>query len=35
VDASFDDDAMSLRFDGLKRVDGASGLGDHHVTVQG
>jgi predicted RecB family nuclease len=30
VDASFDDDAMSLRFDGLKRVDGASGLGDHH-----
>jgi predicted RecB family nuclease len=30
TDASFDDDAMSLRFDGLKLVDGASGLGDHH-----
>jgi predicted RecB family nuclease len=30
VDAYHEDDAVVLRFDALRRVDGASGLGDHH-----
>jgi len=30
IDVSLDDDAMSLRIDGLKRVAGTSGLGDYH-----
>src|SRR4051794_30968676 len=30
VDATLEDDALSLRLDALKRVDGASKLGDHH-----
>jgi predicted RecB family nuclease len=29
-DASFEDDGLSFRLDGLKRTDGASKLGDHH-----
>src|SRR5262249_40998191 len=30
ADADLEDDSMSLRFDALKRADGASKLGDHH-----
>src|SRR5690242_1919433 len=30
ADAIVEDDGMSIRFDGLKRADGASRLGDHH-----
>jgi predicted RecB family nuclease len=30
TDAGLEDDATSLRFDALKRADGASKLGDHH-----
>ena len=30
VDAILEDDDMSIRFDALKRADGASKLGDHH-----
>jgi predicted RecB family nuclease len=30
ADAELQDESLSLRFDGLKRVDGASKLGDHH-----
>ena len=30
VDAVVEDDGMSIRFDALKRVDGASKLGQHH-----
>ena len=30
LDATLEDDAFSLRFDGLKRVDGPSKLGDYH-----
>jgi predicted RecB family nuclease len=30
VDADFDDDDLTLRFDGLKRADGTSKLGEHH-----
>src|SRR5215217_3181106 len=30
ADAILEDDAMSLRFDALKRADGASKLGEHH-----
>src|SRR3954452_14909055 len=30
LDATLEDDSMSLRFDGLKRVDGSSQLGDFH-----
>ena len=30
ADATLEDDGMSLRFDALKRADGASKLGDHH-----
>ena len=30
ADADLEDDGLSLRFDGLKRVDRASELGDHH-----
>src|SRR5215469_13479802 len=30
VDAVIEDDGMSIRFDALKRVDGASKLGGHH-----
>jgi predicted RecB family nuclease len=30
LDATLDDDSLSLAFDGLKRVDGASKLGDFH-----
>src|SRR3954451_19519284 len=30
VDAVVEDDGMSIRFDALKRVDGASKLGGHH-----
>src|SRR5262249_30805712 len=30
TDAHLKDDAMLVRFDALKRADGASGLGDHH-----
>jgi predicted RecB family nuclease len=30
LDATLEDDLMSLRFDGLKRVDGSSKLGDFH-----
>src|SRR5947209_2674928 len=30
LDIDLEDEALSLRFDGLKRADGASKLGDHH-----
>ena len=30
ADATLEDDGLSLRFDALKRADGASKLGDHH-----
>ena len=30
LDATLEDDSFSLRFDGLKRVDGPSKLGDFH-----
>src|SRR5271166_236576 len=30
ADAILEDDGMSIRFDGLKRADGASKLGEHH-----
>src|SRR5262249_41426651 len=30
VDADLEDEALSLRFDALKRVDGPSKVGDHH-----
>ena len=30
VDAILEDDGMSIRFDALKRADGASKLGEHH-----
>ncbi len=30
IDVNLDDDALSLRFDGLNRVDGTSALGDYH-----
>jgi predicted RecB family nuclease len=30
TDAQLEDDAISLRFDALRRADGASALGDHH-----
>ena len=30
ADADLEDDGLSLRFDALKRADGASKLGDHH-----
>ena len=30
LDATLEDDLLSLRFDGLKRVDGPSKLGDFH-----
>ena len=30
VDVELEDDVMSIRFDALKRADGASTLGDHH-----
>jgi hypothetical protein len=30
VDATLEDDSLAIRFDGLKRADGASKLGDHH-----
>lgn len=30
LDASLEDEGLSLRFDALKRADGASKLGDHH-----
>jgi hypothetical protein len=30
ADAHLEDDSMSLDFDGLKRADGASKLGEHH-----
>src|SRR3954452_18932894 len=30
ADAIIENDGMSIRFDGLKRADGASKLGDHH-----
>jgi len=33
VDATFEDDGMSIRFDALKKADGLSKLGDHYLPV--